>query len=44
MHILKIDTQGHELSVLRGAWRLFEEARINILELDFWPKGMEVAE
>ena len=41
VHILKIDTQGHELSVLRGARRLFEEARINIVELEFWPKGME---
>ena len=30
VHLLKIDTQGHELSVLRGARRLFE-----------WPKGVE---
>ena len=41
VHLLKIDTQGHELSVLRGAQRLFEEERINIVELEFWPKGME---
>ena len=41
VHLLKIDTQGHELSVLRGAQRLFKEARINIVELEFWPKGME---
>ena len=40
MHLLKIDTQGHELGVLRGAQRLFEEARINMVELEFWPKGM----
>ena len=41
VHLLKIDTQGHELSVLRGARRLFEEACINIVELEFWPKGVE---
>ena len=41
VHLLKIDTQGHELKVLRGAQRLFEEARINMVELEFWPKGME---
>ena len=40
MHLLKIDTQGHELGVLRGAQRLFEEERINMVELEFWPKGM----
>ena len=40
MHLLKIDTQGHELGVLRGARRLFEEGRVNMVALEFWPKGM----
>ncbi len=40
IHLLKIDTQGHELGVLRGARRLFEEGRVNIVALEFWPKGM----
>ena len=42
IHLLKIDTQGHELGVLKGAQRLFEEHRINMVELEFWPKGMAV--
>jgi FkbM family methyltransferase len=41
IHILKIDTQGNELAVLRGASRLLAENRINIIELEFWPQGME---
>jgi len=40
IHLLKIDTQGNELAVLRGAQRLFEEGRIKMVELEFWPKGM----
>jgi FkbM family methyltransferase len=40
VHLLKIDTQGHELGVLRGARRLFEEGRINIVAVEFWPNGM----
>ncbi len=40
VHLLKIDTQGHELGVLRGARRLFEEGRINIVAIEFWPNGM----
>ena len=41
IHLLKIDTQGNELAVLQGASRLLTENRINIIELEFWPKGME---
>lgn len=40
VHLLKIDVQGHELGVLQGARRLFEEGRINMVNLEFWPKGM----
>ncbi len=40
IHLLKIDTQGNELSVLQGAHRLFAENRINMVELEFWPKAM----
>ena len=40
IHLLKIDTQGSELAVLRGAEALFRENRINMVELEFWPKGM----
>ena len=41
IHLLKIDTQGNELAVLHGASRLLAENRINIIELEFWPHGME---
>ena len=40
IHLLKIDTQGSELAVLRGAEALFRENRINMVELEFWPKGI----
>ena len=40
IHILKIDTQGSELPVLRGAEALFRGGHINMVELEFWPKGM----
>lgn len=40
IHLLKIDTQGHEYGVLLGAQKLFEQYRVNMVELEFWPKGM----
>lgn len=40
VHLLKIDTQGHEYGVLLGAQKLFEQYRVNMVELEFWPKGM----
>ena len=40
IHILKIDTQGHEYGVLMGAQGIFENHRVNMVELEFWPKGM----
>ena len=40
IHLLKIDTQGSELAVLRGAEALFHDKRVNMVELEFWPKGM----
>jgi hypothetical protein len=40
VHLLKIDTQGHEYGVLLGAQKLFENYRVNMVELEFWPKGM----
>jgi hypothetical protein len=40
IHLLKIDTQGHEYGVLLGARKIFENYRVNMVELEFWPKGM----
>jgi FkbM family methyltransferase len=40
VHLLKIDTQGNEYRVLLGAQKLFENYRVNMVELEFWPKGM----
>jgi FkbM family methyltransferase len=40
VYILKIDTQGHELQVLLGATQLFLNFRVQIVMLEFWPKGM----
>jgi FkbM family methyltransferase len=40
VYILKIDTQGHELQVLLGATQLFLNFRVQIVVLEFWPKGM----
>jgi hypothetical protein len=40
IHLLKIDTQGNELKVLRGAEGLFRHRRVNIVQLEFWPKGV----
>ena len=34
---LKSDTQGHELSVLRGAVDLFQNYRVHSLTIEFWP-------
>jgi FkbM family methyltransferase len=33
--LLKIDTEGHELSVLRGATRLLRESRIKTIQFEF---------
>lgn len=32
---LKLDVEGHELAVLRGAQRMFEEGRIGIVQFEF---------
>ena len=40
VHLLKIDTQGNELKVLRGAQALFRARRVNIVQLEYWPKGI----
>ena len=37
IHLLKINTQGSELAVLRDAEALFHEKRVNMVELEFWP-------
>jgi FkbM family methyltransferase len=35
VHLLKIDTEGHEVSVLRGAERLFREERVMVAQLEY---------
>jgi FkbM family methyltransferase len=40
---MKIDVQGHEYSVLRGATRLFKENPQMVCLLEFWPFGLAKA-
>jgi len=35
IHLLKIDTQGHELSILQGAIQAIRDRRINIIQFEF---------
>lgn len=38
IHLLKIDVEGHELSVLRGSGSLLAERRIDLVQFEFaWP-------
>lgn len=39
--ILKIDVEGHELSVLRGAARMFAERRIGVVAFEIGPHQIE---
>jgi FkbM family methyltransferase len=41
VHLLKIDVQGYELQVLKGAKRLIEENPQIKLILEFWPCGLQ---
>lgn len=41
IHLLKIDTEGHELAVLRGARQLIEQRRIGAIQFEF--NAMNVA-
>ena len=40
IEIMKIDTQGFELHVLRGAARLLRQGVIRRIKLEFWPFGL----
>jgi len=40
IEILKVDTQGFELHVLRGATRLLHQGAIRRIKLEFWPFGL----
>ncbi len=35
IHFLKVDTEGHDLAVLRGAAMLLEEGRIDAIQFEF---------
>ena len=37
---LKLDVEGHELSVLRGASRMLQEGRIGIIQFEFGPANI----
>lgn len=39
VHLLKIDTQGHELAVLQGAEQLLTHHYVHMIELEFWVKN-----
>lgn len=40
VHLLKTDTQGFELNVLRGAAGLLSAKRVRYIYAEFWPKSM----
>jgi FkbM family methyltransferase len=35
IHLLKLDTEGHELAILRGANRMLEDGKIEAVQLEF---------
>jgi hypothetical protein len=37
---LKLDVEGHELSILRGASRLLAEGRVSMLQFEFGPANI----
>jgi FkbM family methyltransferase len=37
---LKLDVEGHELSVLRGARRMLDERRVSVLQFEFGPANI----
>ena len=43
LDFLKIDVQGFELHVLRGAGRLMQANRNLVIFLEFWPQGLRAA-
>jgi FkbM family methyltransferase len=40
VHLLKIDSQGHDLFVLLGGKRLLTEYGIEVITLEYWPSVM----
>lgn len=43
MDFIKIDVQGYELSVLRGAARVLKTNTDTVVLLEFWPHGLRAA-
>jgi FkbM family methyltransferase len=43
LDLLKIDAQGFELNVLRGATQLLQQNRALVIVLEFWPYGLRKA-
>jgi len=43
MDFIKIDVQGFELSVLRGAARVLKTNTDTVVLLEFWPHGLRAA-
>ena len=42
VYILKIDTQGYELQVLKGMHRSLREHKIQYILLEYWPRGLDL--
>jgi len=40
---MKIDAQGHEVDIMRGARNLYNDYVVRMVGLEFWPKGLNMA-
>src|SRR6185503_14354274 len=40
IHFLKLDVEGHELSVLNGAKRMLDSGKISIIQFEFGPANI----
>mmetsp|Transcript_27793 Transcript_27793/g.46509 ORF Transcript_27793/g.46509 Transcript_27793/m.46509 type:complete len:326 (+) Transcript_27793:65-1042(+) len=40
---MKIDSQGHEVDVMRGALDLYNNYVVRMVGMEFWPKGLNMA-
>jgi len=42
VYLLKVDTQGFEPSIFLGLEKTFQDASVNYIIFEFWPRGMDL--